>query len=294
MEYAKLFDFIRARYQLKLNKDAGLRRDLWTDDSLLAAHHFCNIHREDDRGTRWLRENWRTRHETDSYLWFAILVYRRGINWPDTAKELGFPLPWDPAHYVEVCERRKLSGTGIAHHSDAYHLTAAAVSGLPLAANQARFIFDPMWERRDYYRPRNNDSLRAFYDRLSEAKYMRGFFAAQIVADMKFVPPLTLAPDWWDFVIPGPGSKKGLNHVFGREPNQSWGPQDRDWYPEFHDLRAVIDPMIANAGIPRLSAQDLQNCLCEFAKYCKIRAGGKGRRYSPYGSAAPVLIGDHE
>ena len=47
-----------------------------------------------------------------------------------------------------------------------------------------------------------------------------GFISGQIVADMKYVAPLRDAPDWWNFAVSGPGSRRGLNRVLaaGRCP----------------------------------------------------------------------------
>src|ERR1700736_146027 len=55
----------------------------WTDDLILRAWSFTNIHREDDRVTVWVKLNLRDPHADDPDLWFALAV-ARFVNWPPT------------------------------------------------------------------------------------------------------------------------------------------------------------------------------------------------------------------
>jgi hypothetical protein len=77
--------------------------------------------------------------------------------------------------------------------------------------------------------------------------------------------PLENAPDWWTFVAPGPGSIKGLEAYFdGARVTKS------SFLPNFLECRQEVDPLIPDY-IPRISAQDFQNCLCEFSKWYRVK-----------------------
>lgn len=57
---------------------------------------------------------------------------------------------------------------------------------------------------------------------------------------------------------------------------------DKSWFLQLGLLQKEIDPLIKKAGILRLSAQDLQNCLCEFDKYERVRLGeGRPKQLYP-------------
>jgi len=109
---------------------------------------------------------------------------------------------------------------------------------------------------------------------------MGGFDAAQVVGDLKHVGVLRQTSDWWKFAASGPGSLRGLNRVLGRTTDAPW--KETEWLEELCLVRETIAPALAEAGLPKIHAQDVQNCLCEFHKYEKVRLGeGKGRGFVP-------------
>lgn len=100
------------------------------------------------------------------------------------------------------------------------------------------------------------------------------FLAAQVVADLKNTEghPLQKAEDWFYFSAPGPGSLRGLSWWHGR-------PISERNYQEA--IYAVYDDLFKR-GITDIHFQDLQNCLCEFDKYCRVLSGtGKSKRNYP-------------
>jgi 5-hmdU DNA kinase-like protein len=284
MHTEEFVKFILERERIRVAREVGQPWP-WTDDPILRQYKFTNIHRENDRVTRWLASNWRLIHASDPDLWFAFTVFRRGLNWPDTAIELGYPIPWDPAHYVDVCRQRKVRGERV-FESGAYKLMVSHALSKKLepyasdaAEQQVRCIFNPIWARRDYYRPKPTDTLTTLHARLITADGMGSFQAAQVLADLKYVQ-LTSTPDWWTFAASGPGSRRGLNRVLGRPVDAEW--DEAEWFANLRRLQSAIDPLAAAAGISGLHGQDTQNALCEFDKYERVRLGeGKVRPYTP-------------
>jgi alpha-glutamyl/putrescinyl thymine pyrophosphorylase clade 1 len=273
----QLVQFIIARHNVYLARVAG-KPQPWSDDPILQHNKFCNIFREDDRVTRWIAKNWREPHKDDRDLWFALVIARRCINLPNTLKKLGYPVPWDPDHFLRVLKRRKRKGK-LVFNSTAYKLIVGGQSG-DLAEPQVELILNPLWHARSELRPHSDDTLQTFHDRLAATPFMGNSYSAQIVADLKYVGRLRHASDWWDFAASGPGSRRGLNRVLGRPTNAPW--REGDWIRQLDLLRKPIVPVLEKAGLPRMHAQDLQNCLCEFNKYERIRLGeGKGRKFVP-------------
>jgi hypothetical protein len=75
MRVKDLTKFIIAREAVRVAKENGKPRP-WTKDPILDKYRFCNVHREDDAVTRWLRANWYDRFQDDVDVWFAAVVAR--------------------------------------------------------------------------------------------------------------------------------------------------------------------------------------------------------------------------
>lgn len=282
MRIAELFKFIKARHDIWVARDAGKPKP-WTKDPILQSYRFCNVYRELDTVTKWIAANWRDPNADQADLWFAMVVARK-VNWPDSLREIGYPVPWREGAFIRAMKERADRGEQL--ESGAYMITAGVGSkwkGIPKREFLARGVFTQMWTARATIRPREGDTLAAFHARLMEhGNTVGSFIAAQIVADMKYVQPLRSASDWWTWAAPGPGSERGLSRVFDFDLKQKWNPSQ--WLFHLTELRAKIDPLVKKAGMPFLHAQDLQNCLCEFDKYERVRLG-EGKPRSKYQGA---------
>lgn len=73
--YREFFAYARERQSIFLKKSAGLDRVEWTNDPVLSHYKFCNVFREDDRTTIWLRENVREQIKGPDVL-LATIVFR--------------------------------------------------------------------------------------------------------------------------------------------------------------------------------------------------------------------------
>ena len=183
--------FIFESEQVRLRKEAGDPRP-YSLDKILQTKSFCNVRREDDRGTRWLSEHWLEPHRGEPDVWFAAALYRRGCNLPRTAAAIGYPVPYS----VEVGDKYEAAMEEFGY-SRAYRLVVGgAGAGMTLAHAARTLILDGLWENREYYRPvACRDDLAAFTERLAKQpneflrmapNYIGNFVAAQICADVKF------------------------------------------------------------------------------------------------------------
>lgn len=286
----RLSAFIREREKVRWHKENDLPVDnsgtgvkFWTDDPILREYRFCNVRREDDRVTVWIRKNWRVPHYDDPDLWFAMVV-ARFVNWPPTLNHIGYPVPWCGREFLEGMAAINYKGNKL--YTGAYMVRAGEVKGEPKYVYQEREVFTPLWKARERLRPSKGDTLNSYHMLLGQFHGLGSFMAAQVVADLKYTEPLKSASDWRTFAASGPGSRRGLNRVLGRWVGSPWA--EDDWRTELSRLHVKLGDMGALLETPDdtpIHAQDLQNCLCEFDKYERVRLG-EGKPRAKYRSHA--------
>ena len=276
----EFYNFIQERYNIYRRRENGDPKP-WTKDPILQQYRFCNVHRENDKVTRWITKNWRAPHRTDKDLWFSMVV-ARFLNWPPTLEHIGYPVPFDRAtvlHNLSVRQvRREQVFTG------AYIVKSNAGSKIKFVVNK---LFQPCWDNRERLRPQRGMQLADYYEVLRSQYGFGSFMAAQIIADLKYVEPLQRAGDWNTWAASGPGSRRGLQYVLEGgtvERNVSWS--EEEWLRALQALHIRIEglrlrTMHRMCAIPPIHAQDLQNCLCEFSKYVRVQQG-VGRPRSTY------------
>lgn len=283
MRVKELLYFIRERHAIYVRRVLQKQARPWTKDCILQDYRFCNVYRELDAVTIWIRKNWRAPFKHDPNIWFAMVVARL-VNWPDSLRELataihnGDHLEWNPKDFVRELEARQKRG--VKTFSGAYMINAVGGEGRSKADYLADRVLNPVWARREEgYAAFNHTSLAEAHHWLSQFRGMGSFMAAQVVCDVKYTPLLAKAHDWWDWAAPGPGSLRGMSRLeFGDVHTAYPGEQ---WHTALSALQSRVDPTIAKIGMPRLHAQDLQNCLCEFDKYERVRLG-EGKPRSKY------------
>src|SRR5262249_50552127 len=162
-------------------------------------------------------------HSTDPDLWFALTV-ARFVNWPATLAELGYPVPWNPQHFLQVLSDRKRRNEKVFTSAYMIHASKQGCKAVHLATD----VLTPLWEARQSLRSIVHGSLADAHQRLTQHYGFGSFMAGQVIADLKYVQPLRAAPDWSTWACPGPGSKRGLNRVLGRPVNAPWS--DPEWF----------------------------------------------------------------
>lgn len=279
-----LFAFISEREMIWHRRFLNKTPKPWTKDPILQSYRFCNTRRERDATTIWIAKNWRDPNQDEKYLWFAMLIARL-LNNPATLEEIGFPsmgnhYGWKPKEFIAKLDARAARGERL--FGPAYMISTHGASG-----SKTKYItytiLANVWEKRKELKLTNNNPLADLHTWLSSFHGLGSFMAAQVVADVKYAYPWNQALDWHHFVASGPGSRRGLNRVLGRDVDNPW--KEDDWVAHLGSLWDELFPLFAKAGVPVLHYQDLQNCLCEFDKYERVRLG-QGRPKQRYNGGA--------
>lgn len=269
---AELFKkWIVERWDIKCKKERG-ELPPWTKDEILQSYRFCNVRREDDTVTKWIRKNWSYPNDKNIVLAMAMA---RMVNWPPTLEELGYPFKWDAKQFEWVLFRREQQGHKV--WSSAY-IVSTNGNAVPKPQYIAKTVLEPLSDRCSagvWPTP-----LGQLYNALRGFTGVGSFIAGQIIADLKNIKDSQWsgAPDWWTFVVPGPGSRRGLARLLGKPAPYTLS--DKEFDKEF-SLAYTLALETRTMGVPELCAQDVQNCLCEFDKYMRVRQG-EGRPRQRY------------
>ena len=97
--------FMVERHNIFIRKELSKLPYPWSGDPILTEFSFCNVYRELDKVTIWIRENWREPHDENPNLPLAMAMARQ-INWPDTLEEIGFPEHWNPERIKAIMQGR--------------------------------------------------------------------------------------------------------------------------------------------------------------------------------------------
>jgi hypothetical protein len=252
MEISNFVYYILEREAI-LKKRIAMYPKPWTTDPILQAHHFCNNRRQDDRGTKEIQAVVKElEHNVENLP--AVYTLARLFNKASTLRTI-----------LEGGDIKDVRAKGEPIFHVAYVVTTCGV-----AMDKVDYVFrvtnDVMLTRIP------NGSLSAAYNALLSVDGLGSFLAGQVVADLKNDRYLlqTACPDWHSFSVMGPGSKKGLDYIYG-DGRTSHG----NYATRMQHLCEVLPQEIKELGLHR---QDMQNCLCEFSKFMRYKNNDPGRR----------------
>lgn len=264
-----------------------------THDYILRDYRFCNVRREDDRVTRWIREHIIVPYWTHPNLWLMLCIART-INWPETLAELMLgrrSWPWfddfSPAIMGETLQARKDRGAKV--YTGAYMIRAeshkeVAWYSWPKQRYIAEIVIGRLWEDRELFGNLEDagELGQSIWYMLTTYMGWGPFMAGQVVTDLKHTRYLQNCPDFNTWTALGPGSTRGLNRLHdrpvGKAINQAQGLEEMIALKERLDQPGAIWPWLQP-----MELSDVQNCLCEYDKWCRVRLNqGKPRaRYIP-------------
>lgn len=277
-----LMYWIAEREHIRFLKESGVKKP-WSTDPVFQQTYFCNVRREDDKVTRWIRQYYNRWVGDPMYEYNIILA--RFLNWPPTLEKIGYQREHRPDLLEfnlnliadEDCEKVWGNAYVVTTHGIPMSKTAYLANRVMNGVVTAQGASGAFWTGGlvQGYRP----NLAASHSRLMQSEGLGSFMAAQVVADLKNSPNHVLrnAPDWWTFVAEGPGSKRGVNWFARNDPHANYY---KGWIWDFMEVRNFVDEhwdSLVHGNV--ICNQDLQNCLCEYDKYMRVKNGtGRSKR----------------
>ena len=329
-------DFVLDRYRIHKIKDVEGLPAPWTKNPVLQEFKFTNVRREHDRQTRYLIENIST--NPDLTLEDKIVntfLFRSWNNWA-TLKSFGFPYPAKMLYNPELKEKVRPLYQGLQElypdrlwYNNAYNQGGTkhawkfpAGDGYQRAYKESEAKKYKDWEPDIPLRPFHVGvwlGQQKIVERLLEAKNqqecfdtiksVRGFadfLAYQVFVDLTYIKEFPFSEN--EFVIAGPGCKRGLDHIFIdrdcmtyeecifwlrdniNEDSYSLFRDDDLWeFEEENKLpHRTYDPNKLFNDLPKydrcMNVMSIENCMCELSKYIKaVKGTGRPRnKYKPF------------
>jgi hypothetical protein len=282
------------RENIRIQKEVSKLSPPWSNDSILQQYKFCQVFREEDRTTRWLKKHIREPMRNSADVLMAVVIFR-WFNWIPTGRTLmnnNLLKSWDREKAIEEITKQDKWVTG------AYIVKSP--NGMDKVTGVAECI-SHMWERKNYIIDKLEEaieqdkcSLEYCWNLLRDYPYMGPFMAYEVVTDLRFTYLLSASKDKLTWANAGPGAMRGLNRLTGRQLD--FCQRSHDWCSE---MVALYDIALEKLPVTITFRNDLpyelreiEGGLCEFDKYSRIYKGeGRTRSIYKYNEKLPLVEG---
>lgn len=287
------FAYARERYEIFLNRQAGAPRELWTADPILQEYRFCNVFREDDTVTKWVREHI-TYSEYHNDLLGAMII-ARWINRVESLERL-LVIEGDQGDLsAEAWKTRYWDLFADWQRPDWANAMRARLKGVSPLVTGAYMIKTPagmnkleglLWSMGKVLKDAvhlqariepGDTTLEGVHSVLKEYPYLGPFMAYEVVTDLRHTPLLDRAPDIMTWASAGPGAARGMDRVHGEPVGTRKYTSERDQKTLIADMRCLLQysqqPEFWPAEWPKWEMREVEHTLCEFDKYERARLG---------------------
>ena len=288
------FAYARARYQLMLDKVADFERP-WTTDPILQEYRFCNVFREDDTTTKWIREHITFEAYGDKLL--GAMIIARWFNRIETLELLLPPKHGKPAALDDLfsCWDHKGWKSTMRMVLKNQHplVTGAYMVVSPHGKNKLDGILDcavnilkDAIHLQAHIEP-GETTLQGVTEVIASYHYLGPFMAYEVVTDLRHTPLLDKAPDIMTWANPGPGAARGLGRVLHNDVDLYNRSSAKDAEPLQKGMQLLLKESKLQKNWPKRwpewEMRDVEHLLCECDKYERVRLGqGRPRqKYKP-------------
>lgn len=276
--------YITERYRIHVRKDVLHKEQPWTENEYLLKFRFTNIRREHDRETLYL-----IRHVTSN----AFLTYRQKLlnvilfrlfNKHETFDICGAPFKFGAIwSYTDAVDRVKAYAKV---DPDYVFFTGAFITTGTKSGIKKLFPNEPSTPAcilKYMKRINTNGLMNRIQDAQSPDEVFKAlcnevgigyFLAYQMFVDFTYIREFPFSEN--EYVVVGPGCKKGLDYLFIDRDGMSYEEclfwlRDNWEYLRDYCGKAWFDPekeMIDLKHYDRvMNVMSLENCFCEFSKY---------------------------
>jgi hypothetical protein len=288
----KFFSWAIARQNILLRRREGTRPP-WSSDPVFQTEYFCNVFREDDRTTKWFRENVREPMNATgdarsillsivAFRWFnRISTWRTLIHYAEDHEFPSLDLIhlWDSNKIKSILEMTGeapwVTGAYIIKTPDGMTKLDGVLWCIDqFKAHMEMGAFDKILE--------GKASMEEACKILQRSPYLGNFMAWQICSDLRQTILLKAAKDADTWAQPGPGTARGLGRIFYNDPEHfTYGGKssEKEMLALLQELSSMSrDPICWPSEFPFIAVIDASHICCEVDKYQRCKEGGRMKR----------------
>ena len=258
--------WITERQNILRKKEAGESYP-WTDDEILQKVRFCNVNRQDDKETKYLKEKVCLNSNLSLENKILNIILFRLFNKSETFERLG-GFPYDFATFDIMSLEDKVRQL----HSEGYNLFTGAfmISALVRVSNKnstydlgaLNVLNNFNAQKYIAYMCIKASDQQELYDTLRTFKGIGSFLAYQMFVDITYIPNCPFGRN--HFVVSALGAQDGIKRIV--EDYDGLTKEEIMFYLKYRD-----------EFFQTIDLSDIENCLCETSKYIRIRDTGNYR-----------------
>ena len=263
-----ILQLLRERYNILLKRRAKQPAP-WSEDKVFQTWSFCNVFREDDKVTEWVRKKVREPLRSDPRVLLAMATCRFFNNIPTLTllHRAGLITEWNGQ-----AARQKLKGVS--------PVTSAAyiikTPNMMKKADGVCWIIDNLSQHAHWLITKVNPgttTLESMWEYLKEHEFFGPFMSYEVVTDLRHTDYFCNAPDIDTWACPGPGACRGLSWIMaGDLKHLSYG-ANKARKTAIKHMQVLLniaqeDKEQWPADWPRWEMRTVEHWLCEYAKIC--------------------------
>jgi hypothetical protein len=289
----KFFGYAKERYKIFLKREAG-ESIPWTKDRILQIYRFCNVFREDDVVTKYIRKNISLEIYGDHLV--GVAVMSRIFNKPSTLQKLiedennkanpDLLGAWTYLRHEVWANLVRERLEGVQPIISAAYIIATKpgmnkLDGIlhclePVLANAVQLQKEMQKE---------GCTLQYACELLQQFSHIGPFIAYEIVTDLRH-SILKNAPDIMTWANPGPGATRGLGRILEKGPKHFSRTSPKSVAQMMIHMQELLelskDERFWDQSYPSWEMREVEHTLCEFDKYERARLGeGKPKQAYP-------------
>lgn len=290
----KFFNFIYDRQEIWYKRNILKQSYPWTNDDILKNYKFCNVYRELDGGTLAITKYLQQNYPPEQKL-FNIVAYRF-FNRRNTIEHLfgGF---LDPNNFSIKAYEQKFDEIKKQENifSNAYLISSHPYDSSYRSKEKHIQILlmlnDLKTNMKNFIKDLQNNSAQDGLKIVNQYVKLAGpFLSGQILLDATYAGDI-ISYTANDFLVVGPGAHWGLNIIFDQKLSKKEA-EEKCRY--LHKIQAEIFSEIKMKeqknwfdicwqnkqypNYPYLCLHDIQNSLCEFRKYWRLKNEEKAKK----------------
>ena len=268
--------YLNEREQIRIKREDMRLDPPWTQDPILSGWRFTNVRREDDRVSRELLDLILANGDKPlDQIFFNTVAFRTFNNQIGyEALNGGWISKWNFDLYMKRMDKHRAQNKPI--FGNAYMIASTLIKKGTQKHGFYVNLLGNVWKDRKKLLDSivTHNTLENVMTQFMQYPGYGGFLGYELAMDMEMTGILVDPIDRLTWANAGPGAKRGLNFVFGRDKKA----RPADPLEEMRYLYEIAPSFLQPHVVDYLDMRFIENGLCETSKIASILSTGRAKR----------------